>query len=59
MKKRNDNRKEPSLSPTKPSAAQALKDVGKNPPSNTDPLGSYTGVPEDPKECPTQDADDL
>lgn len=24
-----------------------------------DPLGSYTGVPEDPKEVPVQDADDL
>jgi hypothetical protein len=26
---------------------------------NTDPLGSYTGVPEDPCEKPVQDADDL
>ena len=25
----------------------------------TDPQGSYTGVPEDPKEQPVQDADDL
>ncbi len=25
----------------------------------TDPLGSYTGVPEDPYEEPVQDADDL
>lgn len=24
-----------------------------------DPQGSYTGVPEDPKEIPVQDADDL
>ena len=24
-----------------------------------DPFGSYTGVPEDPKEKPVQDADDL
>lgn len=24
-----------------------------------DPLGSYTGIPEDPKEVPVQDADDL
>ena len=30
-----------------------------NPPSPTDPLGSYTGVPETPGEVPTQDADDL
>lgn len=26
---------------------------------NTDPLGSYTGVPENPCEVPVQDADDL
>ena len=25
----------------------------------TDPLGSYTGVPENPYETPIQDADDL
>lgn len=25
----------------------------------TDPLGSYTGIPEDPEEKPVQDADDL
>jgi len=25
----------------------------------TDPLGSYTGRPEDPYEIPVQDADDL
>ena len=30
-----------------------------NSPSPTDPLGSYTGVPEDPYEKPVQDADDL
>ncbi len=27
--------------------------------SPSDPLGSYTGVPADPKEKPVQDADDL
>lgn len=27
--------------------------------SQTDPLGMYTGVPEDPYEEPVQDADDL
>ncbi len=27
--------------------------------SITDPNGSYTGVPSDPKEKPVQDADDL
>lgn len=26
---------------------------------NTDPQGSWTGVPADPKERPVQDADDL
>lgn len=28
-------------------------------PSNTDPQGMYTGVPENPWERPVQDADDL
>ncbi len=28
-------------------------------PSKTDPYGSYTGRPVDPKEKPVQDADDL
>lgn len=28
-------------------------------PSKTDPMGSYTGVPEDPYDEPVQDADDL
>lgn len=28
-------------------------------PSTTDPLGSWTGVPEEPEEEPVQDADDL
>ena len=27
--------------------------------SKTDPLGSYTGVPENPNDPPQQDADDL
>ena len=26
---------------------------------NTDPLGSWTGVPDDPEELPVQDVDDL
>ena len=30
-----------------------------DPMNKTDPDGSYTGVPEDPKERPIQDADDL
>ena len=25
----------------------------------SDPLGSYTGIPEDPEDLPVQDADDL
>ena len=29
------------------------------PPSDTDPLGMYTGRPEDSDEVPEQDADDL
>jgi len=39
---------------------QQLSDVGRimhN--SVTDPLGMYTGNPEDPYEVPVQDADDL
>ncbi len=28
-------------------------------PSATDPLGSWTGIPENPEELPVQDADDL
>ncbi len=28
-------------------------------PSDTDPLGMYTGVPQEPLEQPVQDADDL
>ncbi len=37
-------------------AARALSDLGSR---RTDPQGSYTGVPADPKEKPVQDADDL
>lgn len=32
---------------------------GYNGKSDTDPLGMYTGVPEDPFDTPVQDADDL
>ncbi|MGI5893041.1 MAG: hypothetical protein ACOX6P_00445 [Candidatus Merdivicinus sp.] len=28
-------------------------------PSDTDPLGSWTGIPESPDDMPIQDADDL
>lgn len=52
----------------KPSAAKHIKSEmkskskGATPPvsllSPADPLGSYTGVPSDPREMPTQDADD-
>lgn len=28
-------------------------------PIDTDPQGSYTGQPDDPREVPVQDADDL
>ena len=35
------------------------KILNQNGPSKTDPLGSYTGKPEDPSEEPVQDADDL
>ena len=36
-----------------------VQDILNLPPSATDPMGSYTGVPLDEKETPVQDADDL
>ena len=33
--------------------------MSENPPSDTDPLGMYTGVPQQPDDLPVQDADDL
>ena len=33
--------------------------VKPQPPSKTDPLGSWTGRPQEPDETPVQDADDL
>ena len=36
--------------------AMALTDLSSD---KTDPNGSYTGRPEDPREVPVQDADDL
>lgn len=41
-----------------PAPTQRALDVY-NPPSKTDVNGSYTGKPEDKKEVPVQDADDL
>ncbi len=35
------------------------KTIRPNPPSKTDPDGSYTGRPNSPDEVPVQDADDL
>lgn len=35
------------------------KTLTPEPPSPTDPRGSYTGKPMDPRERPVQDADDL
>ncbi|MFI3312503.1 MAG: hypothetical protein R3Y62_01315 [Eubacteriales bacterium] len=37
----------------------AMEVVKANMSSDTDPEGSYTGVPQNPGEIPTQDADDL
>ena len=37
----------------------AVKAVTDTVPSSTDPLGMYTGMPEDPDTMPVQDADDL
>ena len=36
-----------------------IAEVTDKQPSKTDPLGSYTGMPENPYEKPVQDADDL
>lgn len=37
----------------------AVRAIVQQPPSPTDPNGSYTGRPANPNERPTQDADDL
>lgn len=37
----------------------AVERIVHQPPSGTDPNGSYTGKPKDPSEIPVQDADDL
>ena len=36
-----------------------VEDIINMPPSDTDPMGSYTGVPLDERETPVQDVDDL
>lgn len=33
--------------------------ISENPPSKTDPQGSWTGKPAEPYDIPVQDADDL
>ena len=43
----------------KKSAEQIAKEIANQPPSPTDPNGSYTGKPVDRGEKPVQDADDL
>jgi hypothetical protein len=43
----------------KKSAEQIAKEIADQPPSSTDPNGSYTGKPVDKLEQPVQDADDL
>lgn len=37
----------------------AVEQIVGQPPSATDPNGSYTGKPRNPAEVPVQDADDL
>lgn len=49
-KKRKEQRKSPM------EKAMAMTDLSN---CKTDPSGSYTGQPEDPREKPVQDADDL
>lgn len=48
------NKKARNMRPT-----QAALNVVKTPPSKTDPLGMYTGVPMDKSDVPQQDQDDL
>ena len=43
----------------KKSAEQIMREIANQPPSPTDPNGSYTGNPVDKHEQPVQDADDL
>ena len=43
----------------KKSAEQIAKEIANQPPSPTDPDGSYTGKPAAQDEVPVQDADDL
>lgn len=43
----------------KKSAEKIAKEIANQPPSPTDPNGSYTGRPRDEGEKPIQDADDL
>ena len=43
----------------KKSAEQIAREIANQPPSPTDPNGSYTGNPVDRRETPVQDADDL
>lgn len=43
----------------KGSDSKQVQAIINQPPSHTDPNGSYTGKPLDKNEIPTQDADDL
>lgn len=43
----------------KKTAEQIAREIANQPPSPTDPNGSYTGKPADKSEKPIQDADDL
>lgn len=43
----------------KKTAEQIAREIADQPPSLTDPNGSYTGKPTDRMEKPVQDADDL
>lgn len=38
---------------------KSLLDFAKKSSIDTDPLGSWTGTPDDPEDMPVQDADDL
>lgn len=63
MNERNNvyGKKKKDKRPTKVVHTQSavVNSIINEPPSDTDPFGSYTGKPKDPNEVPVQDADDL
>ena len=57
MKKENEKEKNKQKHRTR--VEFSMKSDSIDPRIDTDPYGSYTGVPDDPYDMPVQDADDL